>query len=338
MSAIQPSPSGTIRRRGSTRIVPGDRPHQRLGPQPASPCILGSRHLPLTQHPRGPCLSCDLITRSGGASEPSRAVGPFLFHLVTMVSTSPLYPAVTDVETQDSHTCCFLAVTPVHPALPPRQPLSVPRSAPRPPCLQPGRVPLSRRAVTTPDAVRTSAPLQWATGVPTPSWFQPASWAHTWPLGSSVSPGHDHKALRAHRLRPVTAKLRKQEVLWNLNVREAMRNWGINMPQILHGHTCARVDALLSGVQIAGAPELSLAALPEPCLQHWARRPPGPLGTLSRWWGQLIRCAVVTEPPEETLKALFCFLLGGSRSEVCLSVYTPKPLGKQFLTNYKGAS
>lgn len=171
-----------------TAAAGDSRPHQRLGPQPACPCILGSRHLPLTQHPRGPCFSCDLTARSGGASEPSRAVGPFLFRLVTMVSTSPLYPAVTDVETQDSHTCCFLTVTPVHPALPPRQLLSVPRSAPRPPCLQPGRVPLPRWAVTTPDTVRTSAPLQWATGVPTPSWFQPASWAHTWPLGSSVSP------------------------------------------------------------------------------------------------------------------------------------------------------
>ena len=64
----------------------------------------------------------------------------------------------------------------------------VSHSAPRPPCLQPCRVPLPRWAVTAPDTVRTSAPLQWATGVPTPSWFQPTSCAHTWPLGSSVSP------------------------------------------------------------------------------------------------------------------------------------------------------
>ena len=105
-----------------------------------------------------------------------------------MLTTSPVYPAVTNVETQDSHTCCFLTITPVHQALPPRQPLSVSHSAPRPPCLQPCRVPLPRWAVTAPDTVRTSAPLQWATGVPTPSWFQPTSCAHTWPLGSSVSP------------------------------------------------------------------------------------------------------------------------------------------------------
>lgn len=49
-------------------------------------------------------------------------------------------------------------------------------------------------------------------------------------------------------------------------------------------------------------------------------------------------CCHDSEPPGEMLKASFCFLLGGSRWEAGLSVYTLKPLGKQFFTNYKGAS
>lgn len=85
LSATQPSPlhQAPFEEEGQQEECP-DQQLQEIhassapGPQPACPCILGSRHLPLTQHPRGPCFSCDLTARSGGASEPSRAVGPFL--------------------------------------------------------------------------------------------------------------------------------------------------------------------------------------------------------------------------------------------------------------------
>lgn len=48
--------------------------------------------------------------------------GHFSYPLVTMLTTSPVYPAVTHVETQDSHTCCFLTS---HQSIKPYLPVSI---------------------------------------------------------------------------------------------------------------------------------------------------------------------------------------------------------------------
>jgi hypothetical protein len=51
---------------------------------------------------------------------------------------------------------------------------------------------------------------------------------------------------------------------------------------------------------------------------------------------QLIRCVLITfNFIVEEVKVSFHFFLGGSSSEALFSIYTPRPLGKKFLTNTK---